>query len=103
MARISAKTLKLTPSTSPDVVGYRMYYKPSAEGAPDYDSAFVALAGDGPWALGEIAELQDLDDVYHVGFTAIDDAGNESDIGGLLDGIPFDLRAPTPPTDPVIT
>lgn len=98
MARISSKTLSLVPSSSPDVLSYRMYYETvSSDVAVSYDSPFVELPGEGPWNLETFQELQALDDNFNIMFTAIDDGGNESDLGQIHENVPLDFTAPEAP------
>lgn len=94
MAKIKQKTLTFPGSGSPDVVGYKFYYEVSPT-AVTYDSANVLLT-ETMVVLNTITELQNLDAVYNIGISAVDDAGNESDMS-LLNDIPLDFAAPEAP------
>jgi hypothetical protein len=102
MAKINEKTLKFEASSSPDVVGYRLYYE-VAPTAVAYDSPFIALAAtteEGTTTvavkLNEVSEFATFDNVYNIGVSSVDDAGNESDMS-LLNDVPLDLAAPAAP------
>jgi len=97
--------VKFTPSTSADVVAYRIY----AQKTPDQlqiSPASPNVIVPGPFAPdpadGKISiDLQplfpDLDGQYLIGISAIDDADNES---GILEGMTtVDFVVPAAPTD----
>jgi len=118
-----AKTIKFPPSSSPDVVGYRLYLE-EAPNEVTYDSEFIDLGNpvdpsglvvvdltqfselttkDGVYNIGtQFSELTTKDGVYNIGITAIDDAGNESSMSKASD-VPLDFVAPDPPGALVIS
>ena len=102
-----AKTIKFPPSSSPDVVGYRLYLE-EAPNEVTYDSEFIDLgnpvdpSGLVVVDLTQFSELTTKDGVYNIGITAIDDAGNESSMSKASD-VPLDFVAPDPPGALVIS
>lgn len=98
MAKIKTKTYSF--DVPGDAVKARVYYLPGSV-APTYDSPFqevdipsgmvtVAVQIPGPMSIGE--------GVYTLGASALDAAGNESDIGAVVTH-PFDFTAPTAPVN----
>jgi hypothetical protein len=109
MANVKSVTVKITPSASPDVIGYNFYYV-SAGGTLDHSAPKVSLGlpavdpGDGKMHI-DVSTLKDdtgaalfTDGRYDIAATAVDDAGNESDMVVKLD-VPFDFVAPDAPAD----
>lgn len=95
MAKIKAKTLSFESSTSPDVVGYRLYV--AAEGEElTYDSEVLDLGMETTVNLGAVPALASKDGIFTIGITAVDDGGNESDMT-TMGGVPLDFQAPNPP------
>lgn len=115
---VPAGRIRFPASPSADVVGYRMYYRqvgtpdpgdptanpPIPPGESDdnnlsYNDLHVdnllANEGDVVVDLGTV-QLAGVDGSLRVGLSAIDDAGNESDIGPTTD-VPFDQDAPEAP------
>ena len=122
MSRVKPRgTVAFPASPSTDVVGYRFYYRqvgtpdpgdPGAtppippgeadDGNLSYNDASAeiplsSVSEDGNVVvdLGAL-ELPSIDGELRVGLSAIDDAGNESDIGPTVD-VPFDSVAPDAP------
>ena len=95
MSKIAEKTLTFEPSTSPDVVSYKLYYE-EVPNEVTYDSPYIDLSGSSV-ALHEVSEFADFDSTYNMGVSAVDDAGNESDMSKIGD-VPLDLNPPLPPT-----
>lgn len=115
---VPAGRIRFPESTSTDVVAYRMYYRqvglpdpgnanavpPIAPGESDdgglsYNDTFVdrLTAGNGEVVVElEQVQLAGVDGSLRVGLSAIDDAGNESDIGETTE-VPFDQDAPEAP------
>lgn len=120
MSRVKpAGKVTFPASASADVTGYRLYYRqvgtpdpgdPTAnppvppadadDGALSYNDAHVdGLQNDGNGnVVADLAQLQlgQVDGQLRVGLSAIDDAGNESDIGPTTE-VPFDDVAPDAP------
>jgi hypothetical protein len=96
-----AKNLRFKASTSPDVVGYRMYFE-EVPNEVTYDSEYADLGNDVNAEgyvvvdLSTVARLTGLDGVYNIGVTAIDDGENESSMSKAAD-VPLDFVAPEPP------
>lgn len=98
MAKIVKKKITFTPSTGEDVVAHRIYAAP----APDelsYNSVFVEVAAPKAEVIvpDEFPAMPLRDVEYKLGITAVDDAGNESDMAQLT--TPFDFAAPDAPSN----
>lgn len=103
MAQLKSKIFRFTPSTSPDVVGYRVYV--DLPGAVSYGSPSAEVGDLTPATDGKIeVDLAGLDvtrtkdGVYDIAVAALDDAGNESDLAVLSD-VTLDFIAPDAPTN----
>ena len=106
MSRITPMKLTLQPSPAADTVGYRMYFVNVDTGdavdqvGPDgetYVAPFIELDAGLTYNVADFVELADVDGVFNVGFTAIDDRGNEGAMGAFNYNVPFDFLAPPPP------
>ena len=94
MAKIKRRRLKWVPSSSPQVVGYKLYW--SENGELNYDSRSVML--------GNVTEVVLPDDVkpftpnggpIELGVTALDELGNESDMVTMTAAYQFNVpKAP---------
>jgi hypothetical protein len=93
MAKIKSRTLSFPGSDSPDVVGYKLYIEDVAVELT-YASPSFALGMETRVDLSTIAA--DKDGVFNIGVTAVDDAGNESDMS-VLNNVPLDFMAPNLP------
>lgn len=99
MAIIRSLRVTLPPSASPDVVGYRMRIAESPA-LPTVDTPFVELGADPTDIdLASLPGIGDLDGVYNMAFSAVDDAGNESDLVVARDKA-LDFLAPNAPGVP---
>lgn len=100
MPLIVKRVFRFLPSTSPDVVGYVLFYAP--KDAPlNYESAKVDLGvpttvdanGKFMVVLDEVPEIAALPEgTYQLGVAAKDDVGNMSDIKSVT--TPLDLEPP---------
>jgi len=95
--------VKFRPSSSLDVVGYKLYWEPA--GTPISDVSPQVSVGNPPVGMdGKIAvdisqfpQMAAMDGDYVIGVSAVDDFGNES---GILQGsTTVDFVAPAAPTD----
>ena len=97
MAKVKKRRLVWEPSTSPNVIGYKLYW---AEGGEvNYDS---------PWAMiGNVTEVVLPEQVpsfpivkgsIELGITAVNEVGNESDM--MIFAAPFQFSVPEAPTSP---
>ena len=108
MAKLKPRIFRFLPSTSPDVVAYRIFV--DATGQVDYNSPHSDVVGpdastpppvdtDGKVRV-DLANLdvsRTKDGVYDIGVVSIDDVGNESDIA-VLKSVALDFIAPAAPT-----
>ena len=96
MAKITQRKLRWTPSDSPQVVGYKLYW--AIGGKVDYTAEHHSI--------GNVTELTLPDDVpafpcvnepMELGLTAVNEVGNESDMVTL--SVPFQFATPSAPRD----
>jgi hypothetical protein len=96
MAKIKRRRLKWIASSSPQVVGYKLYW--SQNGDLNYDSQWLML--------GNVTEIVLPDDVksfkpdggpVEFGVSAVDELGNESDMVTLK--APYQFNVPKAPDD----
>lgn len=101
-AASSEVELEWDPSITPDVTGYKVYYKMGSSGAP-YDGT-GATGGDSPIDVGNVTTytLHNLIDgtTYFV-VTAYDAKDNESDYSNEVSDT-LDTEAPAPPQNLLI-
>jgi hypothetical protein len=101
MAKIRSAMLNFQPSTSLDIVGYRLYYNPAPE-LVTYDSPFVDLGINTSYDLSILPGALGTDQVYNLGVVSIDDVGNESEMS-LAHDVKLDFAAPDAPGEMTIT
>jgi hypothetical protein len=98
MAVVIKKQIQWDPSASPDAVKHRVYIVPQGT-TLDYTSPMVEV--DMPKVTLDIPDefpgFPQLDTVYQIGVTSVDDAGNESSMEIIT--APFDFDAPDAPTN----
>ena len=94
MGKIRQKRIRWERSASPDVVNYRVYW--SEEGTIKYDSRH-ALVGDLAEILlpGDVPSFPLIKSAMTLGISAIDRAGNESDITTV--SVTLDFTVPDAP------
>lgn len=97
MAKVKTLKLKFDGSSSADVVGYKLYVE-EAPNAVSYTSKSFDLGNRTVVPLEELPGIGALDGTYNLGLTAVDDAGNESDLQ-VLENIALDFFAPAAPTN----
>lgn len=101
MSKVLSTRLSFSPSTSEDVVGYKLYLQQ----APDpvtYDSPSFDLGDKTEVYISTLPGMEEVDGVYNLGVTAVDDAGNESSMQ-VLEGMALDFLAPAPVSDLAIS
>jgi hypothetical protein len=95
MAKIRTYTLTWGASVDTDVVGYRLRWAvPPA--VIDYSTTYLDL-GKVTTIQIPVAGMPSVNGNVTLGLTAVDNAGNESDIATIT--TPFDFIAPAPPTN----
>ncbi len=96
MAKIKKRKIRWEPSTSPQVVGYKLYWSAGEE--VHYDSEFITV--------GNVTELVLPDDIKNFNpgkstvtfaIAAIDEQGNESDL--VTCAAPYQFSVPQAPKD----
>lgn len=99
MAQIKPKVFSWNDAliSAEGVVGFNVYYKLGS--TVDYAAPKVSVpvvAGQSAYSLNIPAQLPLTEGTYTLGVSALDAAGNESDIAVLTS--PFDFTAPSAPT-----
>lgn len=97
MPKINTKTISWNESESADVVSYKVYYKmddgqPFGYNDSNIESQETKVLTPDDFPEGAFSEEGD----YLIGVSAVDDAGNESDIMEVSH--PFDFVPPEPVT-----
>ena len=106
MSKIRKVSYCFSPSGSPDVMSYKLYYVETGQ-ALDYNAPSVDLGNPAPANDGmiwiDLAALNVFtqDTTYDFGVVAVDDVGNESAMLREV-GVPFDLIAPDAPTNGLV-
>jgi len=95
MSKIKDVTLTFPEVNAPDLVGYKLYFQETP--APvSYNSQFIDLGKNNSVNINTLDPLKNVDGVFNLGVTAVDDAGNESDMT-TVSGVPLDFIAPDAP------
>ena len=95
MASVKKVILSFESSTSPDVVGYKLYMETSPS-LVTYSSTSFDLGNNLTVDLSTLPGMTTTDGVYNLGISAVDDAANESSFS-LIDNVPLDFLAPNAP------
>jgi hypothetical protein len=96
MAKIKKRRLRWKASTSPQVVGYKLYW--AVNDTPDYNSDCIKLGNVTEITLpDDVKDLADANGPVEVGIAAIDEVGNESDMVTLK--MPFQFAVPAAPSE----
>lgn len=113
MAKIQGKVYRFNASTSPDVVAYLLAY--GLRGSTDVDftdpsvyntlpSGAVFDAEHNKMAVNlEAIMINEPEGTYDLAIIAVDQAGNESDFGAVVRGVPLDFTPPAPVTGGEVT
>jgi hypothetical protein len=96
MAKIKRRRLKWAASSSPQVVGYKLYW--SQNGDLNYDSEWLMLGNVTEIVLpDEVKSFKPNGGPVEFGVTAVDELGNESDMVTLK--APYQFNIPKAPDD----
>lgn len=95
MSKIVTKIMKIAPSPSADVVGYRVRVAPTNTPVT-YETAFYETA-ELDVDVSKIPALKDADGKFDFFVSAFDRVGNESDFAGSP-AVDVDFFAPAPPS-----
>ncbi len=94
MGKIRQKRIRWEPSFSPDVVKYRLYW--SQDGLVNYHSKYVDVGYLTEIFLPEgVPSFPSIRGTINLGISAVNEAGNESDITNVTAELDFVL--PDPP------
>ena len=97
MAKVKNRRLLWEPSTSPNVIGYKLYW--AEEGEVNYDSPCAMIGNVAEVILPEqVPSFPLVKGAIKLGITAINEIGNESDM--ILFASPFQFSVPDAPTSP---
>jgi hypothetical protein len=95
MAKIKKRRLVWEPSKSSSVIGYKLYW--AKEGEVSYDSPYAMIGNVTEVFLPEqVSSFPIMDGSIHLGITAINEIGNESDM--IMVATPFQFSVPEAPT-----
>jgi hypothetical protein len=97
MAKVKKRRLLWEPSTSSNVIGYKLYW--AEEGKVNYDSPCALIGNVTEVVLPErVPSFPIVKGSMELGITAIDEVGNESDM--MIFATPFQFSVPDAPTSP---
>lgn len=99
MAKVKKRRLVWEPSTSSNIVGYKLYW--SQEGKVSYDSP-CAVIGNGTEVVlpDQVPSFPVVKGAVELGITAVNEIGNESDM--MVVAAPFQFSVPDAPTSPAL-
>ena len=99
MAKIKKRKLIWEPSTSPNIIGYKLYW--AEEGEVSYDSPSALIGNVTELILPEqVPSFPIAKGAIELGITAVNEMGNESDM--IKFAAPFQFSAPEAPVGPRI-
>lgn len=99
MAKVKKRRLVWKPSTSSNVIGYKLYW--AEAGKVDYDSACALIGNVAEVVLPEqVPSFPIVKGPLELGVTAVNEIGNESDM--MILDTPFQFSVPDAPTNPRI-
>jgi hypothetical protein len=97
MAKVKKRKLVWEPSTSPNVIGYKLYW--AKEGEVTYDSPCAMIGNVSEVILPEqVPSFPVVKGDVELGIAAVNEVGNESDM--MVIAAPFQFSVPDAPTDP---
>jgi hypothetical protein len=97
MAKVKKRRLVWEPSTSPNVIGYKLYW--AEEGDVNYDSPCAMIGNVTEVVLPEeVPSFPIVKGSIELGITAVNEVGNESDM--VILAAPFQFSVPDAPTSP---
>jgi len=99
MAKVKKRRLVWEPSTSPNVIGYKLYW--AEEGEVNYDSPCAMIGNVTEVVLPEqVPSFPMVRGSIELGITAVNEVGNESDM--MIFAAPFQFSVPDAPTSPAV-
>jgi hypothetical protein len=99
VAKIKKRRLLWEPSTSPNVIGYKLYW--AEEGQVNYDSPYAIIGNVMEVVLPEqVPSFPIARGSIELGITAVNEVGNESDM--MIVAAPFQFSVPDAPTSPTL-
>ena len=95
MAKVKKRRLRWEPSTSSNIIGYKLYW--AEEGGVNYDSPCAMIGNVAEVVLPEqVPSFPIVKGSIELGITAINEIGNESDMATF--STPFQFSVPDAPT-----
>ena len=99
MAKVKKRRLLWEPSTSSNVIGYKLYW--AEEGEVNYDSPSAVIGNVTEVVLPEqVPSFPVVKGSVELGITAVNEVGNESDM--MIVAAPFQFSIPDAPTSPTL-
>ena len=99
MAKVKKRRLVWEPSTSSNIVGYKLYW--SQEGKVSYDSPCAVIRNGTEVVLpDQVPSFPVVKGAVELGITAVNEIGNESDM--MVVTAPFQFSVPDAPTSPAL-
>jgi hypothetical protein len=97
MAKVKKRRLVWEPSTSPNIIGYKLYW--AEKGEVGYDSPCAMIGNVTEVVLPEqVPSFPVVKGFIELGITAVNEVGNESDM--MRVAAPFQFSVPDAPADP---
>jgi hypothetical protein len=97
MAKVKKRRLRWEPSTSSNVIGYKLYW--AEEGEVNYDSPCAMIGNVAEVVLpDQVSSFPIVKGAIELGITAVNEIVNESDM--MTVAIPFQFSVPDAPTSP---
>ena len=99
MAKVKKRRLLWEPSTSSNVIGYKLYW--AEEGEVNYGSPCAMIGNIAEVVLPEqVPSFPIVKGSIQLGITAVNEVGNESDM--TIFAAPFQFSVPDAPTSPAL-
>jgi len=99
MAKVKKRRLLWEPSTSSNVIGYKLYW--AEEGEVNYGSPCAMIGNAAEVVLPEqVRSFPIVKGSIQLGITAVNEVGNESDM--MIFAAPFQFSVPDAPTSPTL-
>jgi hypothetical protein len=95
VAKIKKRRFRWHPSSSPTVIGYKLYWSEQAGVGYHSDCAFIGNVTE-VILPGQVTSFPEAGRPVELGITAVNEIGNESDMATFA--VPFQFSVPDPPS-----
>jgi hypothetical protein len=95
VAKIKKRRFRWHPSSSPTVIGYKLYWSEQACVGYHSDCAFIGNVTE-VILPGQVSSFPEAGGPVELGITAVNEIGNESDMATFT--VPFQFSVPDPPS-----